>query len=232
MHIAPPASMSLRSKAGSALTIVREHGLPGAAFVAGRVLLHQPWGRVEWFAILETTHDPGAETMAYRWITRPADAPRLVGLHGHIDDHTERLAAGIRAATVVDPVADDRVLAYLWVADGADHWDEDGVRIALGPSEAWAVDGFVARPARGRAIHSRMFMGVMDELHARGVTTIVSGVDLVNTASLRSAAKRRARRTATVMTVRLGPLALSSVRSADRGWTRRWRLGRTPVHLR
>lgn len=219
----------LKSKTTGAVRIVRENGLPGLAFVVGRVVLHPPMGRVEWFAILETEHDPSFPRLSPTWITDPADAAYLATLHGHPDDHAERLAHGVRCAALTN--GSDRLIAYLWIASG-DHWNENGVELSLDTDEVWAVDGFVAKESRGEAIHSRLFMGVMDELHEGGVTTVVSGVDLVNTKSLRSAAKRGARRSATVMMVRVGPYALSCLRYADEHWRRRWGFGSVPVRVR
>ena len=219
----------LKSKTTGAIRIVRENGLSGIAFVVGRVVLHPPVGRVEWFAVLETEHDPNLPRLSPTWITDPGDAGYLATLHGHPEDHAERLANGLRCAALTN--GSDRLIAYLWVASGG-HWRENGVEVVLDMDEVWAVDGFVAKESRGQAIHSRLFMGVMDELHNGGVTTAVSGVDLVNTKSLRSAAKRGARRSATVMMVQVGPYALSCVRYANEQWRRRWGLSHVPVQVR
>ena len=219
----------LKSRTTSAIRIVRESGLPGLAFVVGRVVLHLPVGHVEWFAVMETEHDPSVPRLSPTWITDPADAGYLATLHGHPDDHAQRLVDGVRCAALTD--GSDRLIAYLWVTSG-DDWYDNGVQIILDMDEVWAVDCFVAKESRGQAIHSRLFMGVMDQLQNEGIRTVVSGVDLVNTKSLRSAAKRGAHRSATVMMVRLGPYALSCVRYASEHWRRRWRLGSVPVRVR
>lgn len=203
--------------------VLGELGVPGVAVrtvqrTVPRRLLH-----VEWFLVVETLPSDIREPLGdalpgVRW-AEPADAAAIGRLARGTAVVAERFARGDRAAILVEG---DRVPACVFVRGGA--YDETGLRFPLASDERWFYDAWVTPSHRGRRLHSRLTQAAADDLAGEGVRRVLSTVDHLNRASVRSLRHRRSRAVGEALVIQAGGVTLSGVRC---GLGRRsWRLHR------
>lgn len=209
--------------------VLAETGPAGVAVrvvqrVVPRRVLH-----VEWFLIVETLPgvDPaplGGSLPTLRW-AGPADVAAVGALARGARVVSERLARGDRCA-IVDEAG--RVSACVFVRSGA--YDETGVRFPLAADERWFYDAWVAPAERGRRLHSLLTQAVVDALARDGVRRVLSTVDHLNRASVRSLRHRRSRAVGDALVLQTAGITVSAVRMGD--GRRSWRVHRGPRSTR
>lgn len=205
-------------RARTAATTRRDLGVRGVAFIVAQRLLRPPVGHVEWFVVLEhppSEPRPMGDDGEIRW-ARPDEVDLLTSLGRDAAKVRGRLAQGDRAAILVRNGA---LIGHLWCRWAI--YDEQGMLILLRPSETWVYDGEIEPGHRGARLYPRIFTAAAGALAATGTDRMLSGIDYVNGASLRSARARGSMAIGSIFMVRLLGLSL---RREDWFGSVRWRL--------
>lgn len=190
-----------RHTGGKARRILTEVGASGVAIRAVQRVVPRWLLLVEWFAVLETWVTPGGgldSVAGAAWAT-PEDADDMSVLVRDADTIRERLAAGDRCALVR---RDGEVVAHIFFTQRP--WNESGLVFAYPSDTWWELDAYVREDHRGRRLHTALFAAVASELARDGRVRVISTIDVLNTASLRSASFRGARVIGTALVLK-GP---------------------------
>jgi hypothetical protein len=154
----------------------------GAERLLPRWLVH-----VEWFVVMElltTTPRRMPADGDVRWATA-GDDDLLASLGGEPGEVRRRRASGDAAAVCV---RDGRAAGRVHVRAGV--YDEQGMVVRLRDDERWLYDGVVAPEKRGAGVYPHLVRTVAEDLAASGVGRLLSAIDRLNAASLRSARRR------------------------------------------
>lgn len=109
---------------------------------------------------------------------------------------------------------------HVWFRAGA--WEEGDVRYVLEDDERWGYDLFVHPDARGRSVGSALNVaGLRRMAEDEGTSRILSVVDVLNEASLASAARSGGTPLAELVVLRVGRWGVMRERRLDTG-ERRW----------
>jgi GNAT superfamily N-acetyltransferase len=168
--------------------------------------------------------DARRERTGIRWGT-PADLARLPVGPEHLRPYAERLDAGERLCVLEDG---DRLLAFAWYRLGPYVHEEFGLRVAVGPREAWGSDAFVARDGRGRGTGPRLLRAGACLVAEAGHDVILALIDRPNRNMVRVQRAPGVVRVADLVVFRVGPLTLARERREGRA---RWRATRGALPL-
>ena len=187
----------------------------GAAYLPSRVV------SMEWYRVMERAPgdaDPAVDGLEVRRADR-GDGPLFESIGKNTADEFERRLSDGDVAFVA--TLDGNPAGHLWFRSGA--WDEGDVRYVLDEDDRWGYDLFVHPGACGRGVGPALNVAGLRQMAAReGATRMLSVVDVLNDASLASAARSGGVPRAELVVLSVGPLGAMREKDFGTGATR-WR---------